>query len=121
LEAFGQPELTKNCIQRSATAVVSQALTLINDQFMFEQSMALAERLQRETQNQPLDRRIGMAFQMILSRDADDQEQQWSLEFVEQHAQRYQNQADLKAPPLTYGLRHLCHMLLCTNEFLYTP
>ena len=121
LEAFGQPELTKNCIQRSATAVVSQALTLINDQFMFEQSMALAERLQRETQNQPLDRRIGMAFQMILCRDADEQEQQWSLEFVEQHAQRYQNQADLMAPPLTYGLRHLCHMLLCTNEFLYTP
>ena len=121
LEAFGQPELTKNCTQRSATAVVSQSLTLINDHFMFEQSMALAERLQRETPNQPLDRQIAMAFQMILSRDADDQEQQWSLEFVEGHSQRYENQADLQAAPLTYGLRHLCHMLLCTNEFLYTP
>ncbi|MBB74897.1 MAG: hypothetical protein CMJ75_10330 [Planctomycetaceae bacterium] len=121
LEAFGQPELTRNCTQRSATAVVSQSLTLINDHFMFEQSMALAERLQRETRNQPLDRQIAVAFQMILSRDADDQEQQWSLDFVKGHSQRYENQPDLQAPPLTYGLRHLCHMLLCTNEFLYTP
>lgn len=121
LEAFGQPELTKNCTQRSATAVVSQSLTLINDQFMFEHSMALAERLRSETQDQPLTARIAMAFQMILSRPPDEAEQSWSGEFVERHSQRYQTQTDLQHPPLAHALRHLCHMLLCTNEFLYTP
>ena len=121
LEAFGQPELTKNCTQRTATAVVSQSLTLINDQFMFEQSMALAQRLLTETQDQPLAARIAMAFQMILARAPNTTERRVSLEFVERHSHRYQSQPNLKHSPLKHALRHLCHMLLCTNEFLYTP
>ncbi|MBB73836.1 MAG: hypothetical protein CMJ75_04900 [Planctomycetaceae bacterium] len=121
LEAFGQPELTKNCTQRTATAVVGQSLTLINDQFMFEQSLALARRLLHENQGQSLAAHVVMAFQMILARMPDTTERRVSFEFVERHSQRYQTQPNLKYPPLTHALRHLCHMLLCTNEFLYTP
>ena len=121
LEAFGQPELTKNCTQRNATAVVGQSLTLINDQFMFEQSMGLTQRLLQETQDQPLDVTVQLAFQYVLSRMPDASEQRWASDLVQRQAERYQQQTDRPHPPRTQGLRHLCHMLLCTNEFLYTP
>ena len=62
LEAFDQPELTSNCTRRTASAVVSQSLTLLNDDFVLQQADAFASRVENEAAD--MDERIARAFQI---------------------------------------------------------
>ncbi len=64
LEAFDQPELTSNCTRRTASPVVSQSLTLLNDDFVIEQSQAFAARVAREAAGR--DAQISRAFEISL-------------------------------------------------------
>jgi Protein of unknown function (DUF1553)/Protein of unknown function (DUF1549) len=49
LVAFDSPDLMSSCGARSASIHALQALTLMNSEFMFQQSRALAQRLLQET------------------------------------------------------------------------
>lgn len=119
LEAFDQPELTSNCTQRSASAVVSQSLAMMNDDFVLEQAEVMAARLAVECDS--AEGKIRRAFQIALSRLPTDDEREWAGALLAAQQQRYE-QASM--PPATAGQKavaHLCQMLLNTNEFLYIP
>ena len=149
LEAFGQPELTKNCTRRVPSAVVGQSLTLMNDSFVVEQSSHFADRVLREAGPTNVER-VTLAFQVALSRDPSTTELEWAHELLREQLQKYESAAAEPVPservtenvsaddsdvdpekkprtaetvppkdPVQRALRHLCHMLLCTNEFLY--
>ncbi len=119
LEAFDQPELTSNCTRRTASAVVSQSLTLLNDDFVLQQADAFASRVENEAAD--MDERIARAFQMALVRGPTDEERGWAGELIERQTARY-GQAPMPPDQAEHqALAHLCQMLLNTNEFLYIP
>src|SRR5260221_11552286 len=66
LGAFDVPNLTAGCTRRSNSAVVGQALTLLNGPFVLEQAGILAERVAKAAEN--ADGRIGAAFARVLGR-----------------------------------------------------
>jgi hypothetical protein len=121
LEAFGQPELTTNCTRRIPSAVVGQSLTLMNDTFLFEQSSSFANRVIAETEGDPDARRIEAAFAIALTRPPSPTEYDWAGSFLDKQAECYRQDVKTAAAASKHALRHLCHMLLCTNEFLYVP
>jgi hypothetical protein len=119
LEAFDQPELTSNCTRRTSSAVVSQSLTLLNDDFVVEQAGAFAGRVEREAGNK--NDRVVRAFQIALARKPSDTETKWAVELLEHQGERYMKTSVPPSDAAHQALAHLCQMLLNTSEFLYIP
>ncbi|MEZ6050346.1 MAG: PSD1 and planctomycete cytochrome C domain-containing protein [Planctomycetaceae bacterium] len=121
LRMFDQPIVTRNCSLRKPTAVVTQSLTLLHDDFVLEQAQFMADRARDESADHDSAALISWSFMAALGRPADAEETAWSVELLTRHAARYQEdgmeaeQANLKA------MMDVCHMLLNTNEFLYLP
>src|SRR5262249_17774550 len=113
LNVFDQPVMATNCTRRIASAVPLQSLTLLNDAFMLELADRFAERVAAVGPSR--ERRIEAAFRIALARNPTTKETAAALELLEKTEKRYtgQPQPEMKA------LAKLCHMLLCTNEFLY--
>ncbi|MAV33927.1 MAG: hypothetical protein CMJ59_00580 [Planctomycetaceae bacterium] len=93
----------------------------MNDRFMFEQSSRFAARVLQEGGQLPHSERIALAFRLALARPPHPAEHRWASDLVKHQTERYRRQPDTAAAAERHGLRHLCHMLLCTNEFLYVP
>jgi hypothetical protein len=119
LEAFDQPELTSNCTRRTSSAVVSQSLTLLNDDFVVEQAGAFASRVEREAEN--TNDRIVRAFQIALARKPLPSETSWAHELLDHQAERYLKTPMPPPQAAHQALVHLCQMLFNTSEFLYIP
>ncbi|MEW4565889.1 DUF1553 domain-containing protein [Bremerella sp. JC770] len=86
---------------RNVTTTVLQSLTLLNNDFMLQQSEHLAERIQQASPGAPTDQSV-KAFQAVLGRLPTEQERMASTKLIEEH-----------------GLTSLCRVLLNTNEFIY--
>ncbi len=119
LEAFDQPELTSNCTRRTSSAVVSQSLTLLNDDFVIDEASAFAARLEREGGATP--EQIARAFQIALARQPAAEEAPWASELLQRQTERYRQMNVPPAEAAHKALAHLCQMLFNTNEFLYVP
>ncbi len=104
MRVFDQPIVARNCAYRQHSAVVTQSLALLNDDFVIEQAGYLADRSAAEAPDRTPFARIRTAWRIALGRFPDETELQWCLEFLERGT-----------------LNQLCHMLLNTNEFLYVP
>jgi hypothetical protein len=117
LDAFDQPEMTSNCTRRAPSAVVSQSLAMLNDDFVLEQADAFAKRVESEAGQAPVER----AFELALGRLPDEAEAGWAAELLRQQAERCQKLPMPPAEAAHKALAHLCQMLLNTNEFLYLP
>ncbi|MSR59886.1 MAG: DUF1549 domain-containing protein [Planctomycetaceae bacterium] len=120
LAVFDQPVVATNCPERARSAVPLQSLALLNGALVWEQADKLAARIE-ETSAFSVDDRIALAFERALVRRPSADEIRESAQFVEHQAGLYRSQgldaqaADHKA------LVHLCHTLMNTSEFLYTP
>jgi hypothetical protein len=117
MAVFDQPVLATNCPERLRSAVPSQSLTLMNDQFLFEQADAFAGRVLRESASSTRSR-LDTAFRLALGRTPGEAERAWCGEFLDHQAGLYAG-AGADAP--RKALADLCHVLLGTSEFLYTP
>jgi hypothetical protein len=106
LAMFDQPIVSTNCTRRDRSAVVTQPLTMLNDDFVREQSRALSERIGRTVPG-GAGGQIDMAFRLVFGRSPSVGEKQACSDFL--------------SAPSAGGLDALCHMLLNTNEFLYIP
>jgi hypothetical protein len=71
MEVLNKPNPNDSCEIRDAAAVSPQAFTLLNSDLMSDRSIALAERLQRETprRSQQIRRAIELAFGREASED----------------------------------------------------
>jgi len=113
LQVFDQPVLETNCTRRATSTVSSQALVLLNSDFVSQQAAAFAERILREKPDDP----AGYAVQVAFGRPATAQERATFVSFLEGQARRHE--AADRAGARRHALADLCHMLLSANEFAY--
>jgi hypothetical protein len=117
LSVFDQPVMATNCTRRVHSAVPLQSLTLLNDQFMLDQSGHFAARVAAVADSEP--GRIETAFQLAFARKPGPAEVAASTTLLKKLRERY---AGEKLPPAEAerkALAELCHLLMCANEFLY--
>jgi hypothetical protein len=122
LAVFDQPVVATNCPQRSRSAVPLQSLSMLNGEFLWEQSERFADRLldgHRESREQ----QIASAFETVFARSPSAEEQAWSAALLDRQAALYRDSASSagETSPERKSLVHLCHTLLNTSEFLYVP
>jgi hypothetical protein len=113
LGVFDQPVMATNCTRRIQSAVPLQSLTLLNDAFMLEQAERFAARVANLAPSR--DKQIETAFRLALARRPTNEELTAALALLAKVEGRYAGQPQ----PERKALTTLCHMLLCTNEFLY--
>ena len=111
LELFDAPIVPVNCTKRPQSATVLQSLALLNSKFVVEGAEAMAGRVRRRAGDDPTEQ-VRAAYRLSLCRDPDADEMKSCRSFLAEQA------VDSDGPA---ALRDLCQMLLCTNEFLYSP
>jgi len=100
LESFDLPDQNISCGVRSTSTVPTQALMLMNDEFVVRQSELFADRV-RETEPDP-HKQVELAYNLALGRKPDPKEQQIAGDYLQSHS-----------------LAGFVHVLLNLNEFLY--
>ena len=100
-EAFDLPDQNITCSRRNVSTVPTQALTLLNDDFVLRQAQLFANRVRESAPAGP-DAEIDTAYEIALSRPPTDGEKRLALDFL-----RKQKLVDFT------------HVLLNLNEFLY--
>ena len=122
LNVFDAPLMELNCTRRSTSTTASQALALMNGEFISAQAELFARRVLKEFP--PSDgsrladaKTITDAFRLAVARRPRPEELNRLLDFVNQQAGRYGNEKPDVLPVQVY--RDLCQALLSMNEFVY--
>ena len=100
-EVFDMPDPNFSAGRRSVSTVPTQALTLINNEFVLKQAQLFADRVKKEAGDDPV-QQIQLAYRIALSRPPDDTELAVATDLVGSHS-----------------LTDLTHVLLNLSEFLY--
>lgn len=112
LQLFDQPVIETNCTRRETSTVASQALTLLNSDFMVRQADAMADRVMQ------VEEPTNLAVLLAFGRRPTGKEQAVFAAFVgEQTRQHTKSQQPAEAR--RRAIADLCHMLLSANEFAY--
>ena len=129
LVAYDAPDLMSSCGARSVSVHALQALTLMNSEFMLQQSQALAGRVWREGLSET--QRIMRLFELALGRLPDAAELQATREFLRTQtiliARRFHRGEKIVGPELSKGISKaraaawvdLCLATMNLNEFVY--
>jgi hypothetical protein len=115
-DVFDLPSLQVTCERRTTTTVPTQALTLLNNEFVLEQARFFAERVALEAGRAPADQ-VKWAYQLALSRQPGESELESNLSFL-QRQRSYHGGRETADPDLD-ALVDLCDVLLNLNEFVY--
>jgi hypothetical protein len=101
LESFDLPDQNVSCGARASSTVPTQALMLLNDDFVVRQSEIFANRVREGAPNDP-ERQVDVAYSIALGRPPNPEERTLALGFIARH-----------------DLAGLAHVLLNLNEFVY--
>jgi hypothetical protein len=124
LQLFDQPTMSTNCARRGQSTVSLQALTLLNSDFLVNQSAAFADRVLAEDGGDP----IGRAVQLAYGRLPTDGEAARLATFVDEQGARHltglaaagaEATTEQRSEARRRALADMCHMLLSANEFAY--
>jgi hypothetical protein len=115
LEVFDFAEQGMVTGSRDATTVATQALYLLNDPFVQEQSRALAERLLRNEQEDVV--RIRLAYRLALGREATDKEVARARSYLDDFEAGLRQGAT--AQPRNVAWSSFCQALLASAEFRF--
>ena len=118
LGSFDTPIMATNCTQRNRSTVVTQSLALLNDQFMIDQADHFAGRVLQEA-GKFAQARIDRAFRIAYLRSPTTEESLWAATLLLDQQQKYEEAGVAPEDGVRKALANLCHMLLCSNEFLY--
>jgi hypothetical protein len=124
IEVLDLCDTTKSSARRAVTSVAPQALTLFNGQFVNEQAVHLAARLEREA-GPDAGRQIEHAYRLALSREPTATERKTMLEFMATEAVRIVEESAGSELPVTApvarmkALEQLCRVIFNLNEFVY--
>ena len=125
LDIFDAPFLSPNCLKREQSTVSSQALNLMNSQFVLSAARRLAARL-IDSAADDIQEQIGLLYLTAFSRDPSGEERQaataavaaFRKEWVKHlESEKILEPVSTKAPWL--ALADLCHTLINSAEFLY--
>src|SRR5262249_40518390 len=111
LQVFDQPVMETNCTRRAVSTTASQALTLLNSDFMQKQADVFAARVLKEKPDDP----AGCAVLTAFGRPITAKEKATLTAFLEAQAKRYQGAPNAPRRALT----DLCQILLSADEFAY--
>jgi mono/diheme cytochrome c family protein len=121
-ETFDPPMMSPNCDRRTSSTVAPQALALMNNAFLVEQSDAFADRVLRSAGPEPAER-VRLAWRIALGIEPSSLQVDEALRFLaEQRADFAASPRDPKAPPPDpdrQALSTFCQALLGCNGFLY--
>lgn len=109
LELFDAPTTTDSCALRTQSTVPTQALVLMNDEFVEEQAGFLVQRAAAEAGDDPA-RVVEQLFMLTLSKKPSPARLRESLDFLAQREQASDKQS---------ALRDLAHVLLNSSEFVF--
>jgi len=101
LDVFDLPNQNISCGARNVSTVPTQALALMNDEFVLRQAKLFANRLEEAAPGDP-EKQVELGYRLALSRPPEAEERKLAIEFLAQHK-----------------LADLAHVLLNLNEFLY--
>jgi hypothetical protein len=101
LDIFDLPNQNLSCGARNVSTVPTQALTLMNDEFVLRQAQLFANRLE-EAAHGDVPVEVDLAYRLALSRPPEPKEKQIAVDFVQSHK-----------------LVDLADVLFNLNEFLY--
>ena len=117
LEAFNAATAEPNCERRDSSTVTPQALLLMNNDFILEQSEAFASRLLREAGADPK-AQVARAWHLAFAAEPTADEVKGALAFLARQAERFRAAAK-PGDPRRQALATLCQALLGSNRFLY--
>jgi hypothetical protein len=100
-EVFDLPDQNTSCGRRNVSTVPTQALTLLNDEFVLRQAKLFADRVREASPNNTA-KQVDAAYRIALSRAPRTEEAELATEFLR-----------------TRSLADFTHVLLNLNEFLY--
>ncbi len=110
MELFDAPSTNDSCALRSESTVPTQALVLMNDDFVEDQAVALAERASREA-GEDLPTTVDRMFRLTWTRPPNRERLAEAMRFVA--AQEAAGRERIEA------LADLAHVLFNASEFLY--
>jgi hypothetical protein len=116
-DVHDQPDQNVTTEKRNVSTVSTQALTLLNNEFVLLQSRYLAERIEREAGTDAA-AQVTLLYRITLGRWPTEKELAGDLEFL----RRDRKLDGAKSPGAADGggaLAHLAHVMLNTNEFVY--
>lgn len=110
-EVFDQPDPNITCERRAVSTVPTQALTLLNNDFVVNQARLFAEHIQKTAGPEQQDQ-VRAAYRIALSRDPSQKEMRSNVEFLNR-------QMAAHGGSVGKALDDLCDVMLNLNEFLY--
>ncbi len=111
LESFDTAETDRTTPVRFVTTQPTQALHLLNGEFLNQQAALLAERLRREA-GDDIGKQVRLALSLVLARPAGAAEVRRGVDLITALRTRDGATADV-------ALRYFCLMVLNLNEFIY--
>jgi len=121
MKAFDAPVMVTNCDRRQSSTVATQALMLMNGEFVLKQATHLATLVAGEAESTP-EQRVNKAWQLALCRAPSDAEREIGVGFINKQLETIKTE-ETKLPenvtPEQQATANLCQALLTSNEFLY--
>jgi Protein of unknown function (DUF1553)/Protein of unknown function (DUF1549) len=130
MTVFDLADTTQPCAERSVTTVAPQALALLNNQFVHEQSDAFARRVEREAGSERA-AQVERAWWLAFGRAPRESEREVALTHLAVQEEHYlksgsptAREGEIKNADSAEVARHLAlasmaHVLLNANEFVY--
>ena len=121
MELLDFADTAASCEQRPVSTIPTQALTLLNGEFLNRQSELFADRLSSEA-GEERGARIDRAYQLAFSRLPSGDERAAALAFLERQAQQVaqdDQEAEERRDPQRTALAAFCLVLYNLNEFAY--
>jgi hypothetical protein len=118
LEVFDAPIMPVNCTRRDPGASVLQSLTFLNADFVVNQAGKLAATIDHNSPGVSTET-VRTAYIMVLSRPPTDVELQMGCDLLSDQVKIYGDTGMSQPEASQQALVDLCHMLLCSNEFLH--
>lgn len=110
-EVFDQPDPNVTCERRSVSTVPTQALTLLNNEFVLTQAKFFADRVIKSAGAEQ-ESQVRAAYRLALSREPSPNEIRGNVEFLNRQMRAHAGDG-------AKALTDLCDVILNLNEFLY--
>jgi hypothetical protein len=116
-EVHDQPDPNVTCEMRNTTTVPTQALTLLNNEFVLIQARHFAERVMHDAGGDPM-KQVRAIYRIALSREPAQKEMDRFLYFLQKQRDYHSSRAS-GSDPILAALADLAHVMLNANEFVY--
>jgi hypothetical protein len=118
-EVFDEPDLNVTCERRSVSTVPTQALTMLNNEFLLIQAQHFAERVEKQAGKDPREQ-VKAMYRIALSREPTPREVDTNVAFLNKQRQAAARNASIdEEQAMRSALTDLAHVTLNLNEFLY--